>query len=132
MCNSAKIEFFFTVTCGLHFVPAACKVQFGVEKFHHYAYGWPIVVECNHKPLEAISRKHLSSALFSIARMMLLIHRYAMHFLALLRFRSCCSDVVLRVRYISLREVLHLKVSQRYIFISSAQCHKPQMARDDI
>ena len=36
-------------------------VLFGLEKFHYYAYGRH-VIESDHKPLEAIFKKHLSSA----------------------------------------------------------------------
>ena len=51
-------------------------VLFGLEKFHYYAYGRPVVVESDHKPLEAIVKKHLSSAPPRIARMMLRIQKY--------------------------------------------------------
>ena len=51
-------------------------VLFGLKKFHYYAYDWPVVVESDHKPLEAIFRKHLSSAPPCIARMMLRIQKY--------------------------------------------------------
>ena len=51
-------------------------VLFGLEKFHCYAYGRPVVVESDHKPLEAIFKKHLSSAPPRIARMMLRIQTY--------------------------------------------------------
>ena len=51
-------------------------VLFGLEKFHYYAYGRHVVVESDHKPLEAIFKKHLSSAPPRIARMMLRIQKY--------------------------------------------------------
>jgi len=51
-------------------------VLFGLEKFHYYAYGRPVVVESDHKPLEAIFKKYLSSAPPRIARMMLPIQKY--------------------------------------------------------
>jgi len=35
----------------------------GLEKFHYYAYGRQVTVETEHKPLEAIFRKHLSTVL---------------------------------------------------------------------
>ena len=50
-------------------------VLFGLEKFHYYAYGRPVVVETDHKPLEAIFKKHLASAPPRIARMMLRIQK---------------------------------------------------------
>ena len=51
-------------------------VLFGLEKFHYYAYGRPVVVESDHKPLEAIFKKHLASSPPRIARMMLRIQKY--------------------------------------------------------
>ena len=51
-------------------------VLFGLEKFHYYAYGRHVVVELDHKPLEAIFKKHLLSAPPCIARMMLRIQKY--------------------------------------------------------
>ena len=51
-------------------------VLFGLEKSHYYAYGRHVVVESDCKPLEAIFKKHLSSAPPSIARMMLCIQKY--------------------------------------------------------
>ena len=51
-------------------------VLFGLEMLHYYAYGRPAVVGSDHKPLEAIFRKHLSSAPLCIARTMLDIQKY--------------------------------------------------------
>ena len=51
-------------------------VLFGWEKFHYYAYRQLVVVESDHKPLEAIFRKYLSSAPPCIAMMMLRKQRY--------------------------------------------------------
>ena len=51
-------------------------VLFGLEKFHYYAYGRPVVVGTDHKPLEAIFKKRLASARPRIARMMLRIQKY--------------------------------------------------------
>ena len=48
----------------------------GLEKFHYYAYGRHVTVETDHKPLEAIFKKLLSSAPPRIARMMLRIQKY--------------------------------------------------------
>ena len=51
-------------------------VVHGLEKFHYYAYGRHVTVETDHKPLEAIFKKHLSTAPPRIARMMLRIQKY--------------------------------------------------------
>ena len=48
----------------------------GLEKFHFFAYGRQVTVETDHKPLEAIFKKHLSTAPPRIARMMLTIQKY--------------------------------------------------------
>ena len=48
----------------------------GLEKLHYYAYGRHVIVETDHKPLEAIFKKHLSSAPPRISRMMLRIQKY--------------------------------------------------------
>ena len=48
----------------------------GLEKFHYYAYGRHVTVETDHKPLEAIFKKHLSSAPPRIAGMMLRIQKH--------------------------------------------------------
>ena len=49
-------------------------VLLGLVKFHYYAYGRPIVLESDHKPLEA--KKHLSSAPPHLVRMLLRIQKY--------------------------------------------------------
>ena len=51
-------------------------VVHGLEKLHYYAYGRHITVETDHKPLEAIFKKHLSTAPPRITRMMLRIQKY--------------------------------------------------------
>ena len=51
-------------------------VVHGLEKFHYFAYGRHVTVETDHKPLESIFKKHISSAPPRIARMMLRIQKY--------------------------------------------------------
>lgn len=51
-------------------------VVHGLEKFHYYAYGRHVQIHTDHKPLEAIFKKHLASAPPRIARMMLRIQKY--------------------------------------------------------
>lgn len=51
-------------------------VLFGAQKFHHYIYGRPIIVESDHKPLENIFRKPLSEAPPRLTRFMLQIQKY--------------------------------------------------------
>ena len=97
-------------------------VLFGLEKFHYYAYGRPVVVESDHKPLEAISKKHLSSAPPRLARMLLRIQKYDVQIKhlpgkdipvadALSRISSCPGEAVQGLD-ISVHEVhLHLNAS---------------------
>ena len=51
-------------------------VVFGVEHFHYYIYGRPVTVESDHKPLEAIIKKPLSSAPPRLQRMLLRLMKY--------------------------------------------------------
>ncbi|XP_048587408.1 uncharacterized protein K02A2.6-like [Nematostella vectensis] len=51
-------------------------VVHGLEKFHYYVYGRHVTVQSDHKPLEAIFKKHIFSAPSRIARMMLRIQKY--------------------------------------------------------
>ena len=51
-------------------------VLYGLEKFHYYGYGPPVVVESNHKPLAVIFKKSLARAPPCIAMMMLRIKKY--------------------------------------------------------
>ena len=97
-------------------------VLFGLEKFHYYAYGRHVVVESDHKPLEAIFKKHLSSAPPRIARMMLRIQKYDAQIKyvpgkdipvadALSRISSCYGEAVQGLD-VSVHEVhLHLNAS---------------------
>ena len=49
---------------------------FGLERFHYFAYGRPILIETDHKPLESIHKKHLKNAPPRLARMLLRIQKY--------------------------------------------------------
>ena len=51
-------------------------VVFGLEKFHTYIYGRPLVVLSDHKPLENINLKQLSKAPPRLQRMLLRIQPY--------------------------------------------------------
>ena len=51
-------------------------IIFGLERFHHYVYGRPVIVHSDHKPLEAISLKNLANAPPRLARMLLRGQRY--------------------------------------------------------
>ena len=52
------------------------SIVYGLEEFHYYAYGRHVTIETDHKPLESIFKKHLSSTPPRIARMMLPIQKY--------------------------------------------------------
>ena len=51
-------------------------VVFGLERFHHYAYGREVIVETDHRPLESIFQKHLHAAPPRLARMLLRLQPY--------------------------------------------------------
>ena len=48
----------------------------GMEKFNTYVYGRKTLVESDHKPLEAIFKKGLTSAPKRLQRMMLRLQRF--------------------------------------------------------
>lgn len=54
-------------------------IVFGVERFHQYVYGKEINVESDHKPLEVIMTKPLSSAPARIQRLLLRLQKYQVH-----------------------------------------------------
>ena len=98
-------------------------VLFGLEKFHYYAYGRLVVVKSDHRPLEAIFKKHLSSAPPRLARMLLCIQKYDVQIKylpgkdvpvadALSRISSCPGEAVQGLD-ISVHKVhFHLNASQ--------------------
>ena len=51
-------------------------ILFGCEKFHEYLYGRKVIVESDHKPLEAITKKPLASAPHRLQRMLLRLQKY--------------------------------------------------------
>ena len=51
-------------------------IVFGLERFHQYVYGRHVCVETDHKPLEAISNKHLAIVPPRLERMLIRIQNY--------------------------------------------------------
>ena len=51
-------------------------IVFRLERFHHFAYGRHVTIETDHKPLESVTRKHLTSAPPRLMRMLLRIPKY--------------------------------------------------------
>lgn len=51
-------------------------IVFGTEKFEQYTYGRKVLVESDHKPLEAITKKSLVCAPKRLQRMLLRLQRY--------------------------------------------------------
>ncbi len=49
---------------------------FGAERFHTYVFGKHFTIQSDHKPLEIISRKHLTAAPARLQRMLLRLQRY--------------------------------------------------------
>lgn len=54
-------------------------VLFGCKRFHEYMYGRRVIVESDHKPLEAILRKPLAAAPPRLQRMILQFQKYNIH-----------------------------------------------------
>ena len=51
-------------------------IVFGTEKFEHYVYGRTVLVESDHKPLEIIHKKSLTSAPKRLQRMRLRLQKF--------------------------------------------------------
>ena len=51
-------------------------IVFGLERFHHYAYGRHVTIESDHKPLESITKKSVSNAPPRLMRLLLRIQPY--------------------------------------------------------
>ncbi|KAL5017999.1 hypothetical protein ScPMuIL_003721 [Solemya velum] len=51
-------------------------VVYGCERFHTYLYGQPFIVESDHKPLESIHLKHLTSAPPRLQRLLIRLQSY--------------------------------------------------------
>ncbi len=51
-------------------------IVYGTERFHQYTYGRSVIVESDHKPLETLSRKPLSTAPRRLQKMMMVLQNY--------------------------------------------------------
>ena len=51
-------------------------ILFGLERFHQYTYGKHVIVESDHKPLEAIVKKPLANTPPRLQRMLLILQTY--------------------------------------------------------
>ena len=54
----------------------ALAVVYGCHKFHHFIYGRHVVVESDHKPLQAIFSKPLLTAPMRLQRLLLAVQKY--------------------------------------------------------
>ena len=54
------------------------SVVFGCESFHNFLFSQDFIVASDHKPLESIHLKHLSSAPARLRRMLLRLQPYTM------------------------------------------------------
>jgi len=86
-------------------------VLFGLERFHYYAYGRPVSVETDHKPLEAIFKKHLDKAPPRISRMMLRIQKYDVTIKYVPGKEILLADALSRVNPCSGDEIKDLQIS---------------------
>ena len=51
-------------------------IVYGTERFHQYTYGRSVIAESDHKPLETLSRKPLSTAPRRLQKMMMVLQNY--------------------------------------------------------
>ena len=51
-------------------------ILFGCKRFHQYVYGQHVIVQSDHKPLESIMKKSITTAPARLQRMMLSLQRY--------------------------------------------------------
>ena len=51
-------------------------VVFGCQRFHQYIYGKKVIIQSDHKPLEAIMKKPLQNTLSRLQRMLLSLQKY--------------------------------------------------------
>lgn len=58
----------------------ALSILFGLERFDQYTYGRKVLIESDHKPLEAILRKPLSAAPRRLQDIMMKLNRYDITF----------------------------------------------------
>ena len=71
-----SVSFFKTETRYAQIEKEMLAIILGLERFDHYAYGRPITVESDHKPLEMINKKALQAAPKRLQRMLLRAQRY--------------------------------------------------------
>ena len=74
----------------------ALSVFHGREKFDQYAYGRPVKVENDHKPLAAILRKPLSQAPKRLQDIMMRYHRYDIQFVIVKGTNLLIADTLSR------------------------------------
>ena len=110
-------------------------VLHGLEKFHYYAHGREVTIETDHKLLEAIFKKRLSTAPPHIARVMLRIQKYDVEIKyvqvkkipladALSRISPCPGDTIEGLD-VSLHE-MHLHLNATLIPQGSIRLRKKQ------
>lgn len=74
----------------------ALAILFGVVRFDQYTYGRKVTIENDHKPLEAILRKPLSSAPRRLQDIMMKLHRYDIQFRFLKGEKLVIADTLSR------------------------------------
>ena len=109
----------------------------GLEKFHYYVYGRHVTVETDHKPLEAICKKHLASAPPRIARMLLRIQKYDVSVIYVPGRNIPVADMLSRVSPTPAAEIPGLDVSvhelQKHLNASPMRLNqiREETAKDD-
>ena len=90
-------------------------VLFGLERFHYYAFGHPVTVESDHKPLESIFKKHLNKASPRLRRMLLRIQKYNVTIKYVPGKEITLADALSRVNPCAGDEIKGLQITVREI-----------------
>lgn len=116
-------------------------IVFGCKRFHQYIYGKHVVIETDHKPLEAIFLKPLSQAPSRLQRMMLqlqgydieLVYKCSEMYIADALSRAFPKDIVTDnfEREIAEEKCIHLMSTEAYVTDRKLKEIKAHMYTDD-
>ena len=71
-------------------------VVFGCQRFHQYIYGKKVIIESDHKPLEAILKKPLQNTPQRLKRMLLILQKHDIDLVYLVGKEDTLEDTLSR------------------------------------
>ena len=71
-------------------------VVFGCQRFHQYIYGKKVIIESDHKPLEAIMKKPLQNTPQRLKRMLLILQKHDIDLVYLVGKEDTLEDTLSR------------------------------------